>query len=600
MSQKPAVAYDENAIKTLSSLDHIRLRPGMYIGRLGNGNHRDDGIYVLVKEVVDNAIDEFIMGNGSRVQIQLEEERITVRDYGRGIPLGKIVECVSVINTGAKYNDDVFQFSVGLNGVGTKAVNALSASFIVRSYREGKFREAHFEQGALTHETEGKTSEPNGTWVQFVADSELFGAYHYNLEFLNRRFAYYAYLNAGLTLEFNGESFYSDKGLYDLLQHEVESEKLYDPIYFKGNRIEFALTHTQAYGDDYLSFVNGQYTSDGGTHLSAFKEGILKGVNEFAKKTFQADDVREGLAGAIAIKIKDPVFESQTKNKLGNTDLKAWIVQEVKREVEDYLYKNPEVAQIILDKVSLNERIRKELQGIKKLVKEKAKKVSIKVPKLKDCKYHLGTKQPRGEESMIFITEGQSASGSIVMSRDVMTQAVFPLKGKPVNAFGAKRNLLYENEELYNIVQALGIEDSTDNLRYNKVVLATDADVDGMHIRNLLLTIFLHFFEPLVLRGHLYILETPLFRVRNPKQTIYCYSETEKEKALSKLGKGAEITRFKGLGEISPQEFGQFIGPDMRLLPVTVREKHEIPRLLTFYMGKNTVERKQYIMENLV
>jgi len=360
------------------------------------------------------------------------------------------------------------------------------------------------------------------------------------------------------------------------------------------------LTHTQAYGDDYLSFVNGQYTSDGGTHLSAFKEGILKGVNEFAKKTFQADDVREGLAGAIAIKIKDPVFESQTKNKLGNTDLKAWIVQEVKREVEDYLYKNPEVAQIILDKVSLNERIRKELQGIKKLVKEKAKKVSIKVPKLKDCKYHLGTKQPRGEESMIFITEGQSASGSIVMSRDVMTQAVFPLKGKPVNAFGAKRNLLYENEELYNIVQALGIEDSTDNLRYNKVVLATDADVDGMHIRNLLLTIFLHFFEPLVLRGHLYILETPLFRVRNPKQTIYCYSETEKEKALSKLGKGAEITRFKGLGEISPQEFGQFIGPDMRLLPVTVREKHEIPRLLTFYMGKNTVERKQYIMENLV
>ncbi|MGE3726932.1 MAG: DNA topoisomerase IV subunit B [Candidatus Sericytochromatia bacterium] len=600
MSQKPAVAYDENAIKTLSSLDHIRLRPGMYIGRLGNGNHRDDGIYVLVKEVVDNAIDEFIMGNGERVQIQLEEDRITVRDSGRGIPLGKIVECVSVINTGAKYNDDVFQFSVGLNGVGTKAVNALSSSFIVRSYREGQYKEARFEQGALTHEEEGKTAEPNGTWVQFVADTEIFGAYHYNLEFLNRRFAYYAYLNAGLTLEFNGESFYSDKGLYDLLQHEVESEKLYDPIYFKGNRIEFALTHTQAYGDDYLSFVNGQYTSDGGTHLSAFKEGILKGVNEFAKKTFQADDVREGLAGAIAIKIKDPVFESQTKNKLGNTDLKAWIVQEVKREVEDYLYKNPEVAQIILDKVSLNERIRKELQGIKKLVKEKAKKVAIKVPKLKDCKYHLGTKQPRGEESMIFITEGQSASGSIVMSRDVMTQAVFSLKGKPVNAYGAKRNLLYENEELYNIVQALGIEDNVDNLRYNKVILATDADVDGMHIRNLMLTIFLHFFEALVLRGHLYILETPLFRVRNPKQTIYCYSETEKEKAQVKLGKGAEITRFKGLGEISPQEFGQFIGPDMRLLPVSVREKHEIPRLLAFYMGKNTVERKQYIMENLV
>lgn len=600
MSAKPAVAYDENAIKTLSSLDHIRLRPGMYIGRLGNGNHRDDGIYVLVKEVVDNAIDEFIMGNGDRVQIQLEGDRIRVRDYGRGIPLGKVVECVSVINTGAKYNDDVFQFSVGLNGVGTKAVNALASSFVVRSHREGQYKEARFEQGALVHEEEGATAEPNGTWVEFVADADVFGAYHYNLEFLNRRFAYYAYLNAGLTLEFNGEVFYSDKGLYDLLQHEVESEKLYDPIYYKGNRIEFALTHTQAYGDDYLSFVNGQYTSDGGTHLSAFKEGILKGVNEFAKKTFQADDVREGLAGAIAIKIKDPVFESQTKNKLGNTDLKAWIVQEVKREVEDYLYKNPEVAQIILDKVSLNERIRKELQGIKKLVKEKAKKVAVKVPKLKDCKYHFGGKHPRGEESMIFITEGQSASGSIVMSRDVMTQAVFSLKGKPVNAYGAKRNLLYENEELYNIVQALGIEDNVDNLRYNKVILATDADVDGMHIRNLMLTIFLHFFEALVLRGHLYILETPLFRVRNPKETIYCYSEAEKEKAQTKLGKGAEITRFKGLGEISPQEFGQFIGPDMRLLPVSVREKHEIPRLLAFYMGKNTVERKQYIMENLV
>ncbi|PIQ29155.1 DNA topoisomerase IV [bacterium (Candidatus Blackallbacteria) CG17_big_fil_post_rev_8_21_14_2_50_48_46] len=601
MSQKTTpVAYDENAIKTLSSLDHIRLRPGMYIGRLGNGNHRDDGIYVLVKEVVDNAIDEFIMGHGSRVEIRLEGDLVTVRDFGRGIPLGKVVDCVSTINTGAKYNDDVFQFSVGLNGVGTKAVNALSASFTVRSYREGRYKEARFEQGALVHEEEGPSKERNGTLVQFVADTEVFGPFHYNLEFLNRRFAYYAYLNAGLSLDFNGEIFYSDQGLYDLLQHEVESEKLYDPIYFKGHRIEFALTHTQAYGDDYLSFVNGQYTSDGGTHLSAFKEGVLKGVNEFAKRSFQADDVREGLAGAIAIKIKDPVFESQTKNKLGNTDVKTWIVQEVKREVEDYLYKNPEVAQIILDKVSLNERIRKELQGIKKLVKEKAKKVAVKVPKLKDCKFHLNAKQPRGEESMIFITEGQSASGSIVMSRDVMTQAVFPLKGKPVNVYGAKRNLLYENEELYNIVQALGIEDNVDNLRYNKVILATDADVDGMHIRNLLLTIFLHFFEALVLRGHVYILETPLFRVRNPKQTLYCYSEQEKESALKKLGKGAEITRFKGLGEISPQEFGQFIGKDMRLLPVSVREKHEIPRLLTFYMGKNTQERKQYIMENLV
>lgn len=601
MSQKTTtVAYDENAIKTLSSLDHIRLRPGMYIGRLGNGNHRDDGIYVLVKEVVDNAIDEFIMGHGDRIEIRLTGDQVSVRDYGRGIPLGKVVECVSTINTGAKYNDDVFQFSVGLNGVGTKAVNALSAHFCVRSYRDGRYKEARFEQGTLVHEEEGPSSEPNGTYVAFVADREIFGPYHYNLEFLNRRFAYYAYLNSGLSLDFNGEIFRSEQGLYDLLQHEVESEKLYDPIYFKGNRIEFALTHTQAYGDDYLSFVNGQYTCDGGTHLSAFKEGVLKGVNEYAKKSFQADDVREGLAGAIAVKIKDPVFESQTKNKLGNTDVKTWIVQEVKRAVEDFLYKNPEVAQILLDKVSLNERIRKELQSVKKLAKEKAKKVAIKVPKLKDCKYHLGDKDPRGEDSMIFITEGQSASGSMVMSRDVLTQAVFSLRGKPVNAYGSKRNLIYENEELYNIMQALGIEDSIDHLRYNKVILATDADVDGMHIRNLMLTFFLHFFEALVLRGHLYILETPLFRVRTPKQTIYCYSEPEKEAALQQLGKQAEITRFKGLGEISPQEFGQFIGKDMRLLPVSVREKHEIPRLLAFYMGKNTQERKHYIMENLV
>ena len=595
-----AVAYDESAIKTLSSLEHIRLRPGMYIGRLGNGSHRDDGIYVLAKEVVDNAIDEFIMGKGKEIMINLIEDEIQVRDYGRGIPLGKIVECVSVINTGAKYNDDVFQFSVGLNGVGTKAVNALSSSFLVRSHRNGEFAEARFEQGVLVAETGGKTKEPDGTFVSFIGDEAIFGPYKYNLEFLRKRFAFYAYLNSGLTLNFNGETFYSETGLYDLLTHEVESERLYDPIYYRGQRMEFAFTHTQAYGEDYLSFVNGQYTSDGGTHQSAFKEGILKGVNDFAKKTFQGSDVRDGLTGTIAVKIKEPIFESQTKNKLGNTDIRSWIVQEVKEAVEDYLHKHSEVAEVIMNKINLNERIRKELASVKKLIKDKAKKVAVKVPKLRDCKYHLDGKHPRGEESMIFVTEGQSASGSIVMSRDVMTQAVFPLKGKPLNCHGSKRQILYQNEELYNIIQALGIEDSVDNLRYNKVILATDADVDGLHIRNLLLTFFLLFFEPLVLHNHVYILETPLFRVRNKKETIYCYSETEKEKAIRKLKKDVEITRFKGLGEISPQEFGQFIGTDMRLLPVNVQERQEVPKLLEFYMGKNTPDRRNYIMENLV
>lgn len=599
-AKAPQVAYDESAIKTLSSLEHIRLRPGMYIGRLGNGSHRDDGIYILVKEVVDNAIDEFIMGNGKRIEIRLDEDVVSVRDYGRGIPLGKIVECVSVINTGAKYNDEVFQFSVGLNGVGTKAVNALSARFVVRSHRGGEFAEARFENGVLIEELSGKTKEPDGTFVSFVADSEVFGPYRYNAEFLQKRFAYYAYLNSGLTLDFNGECFYSEAGLYDLLTNEVKSEQLYEPIYYRGQRLEFAFTHTQAYGEDYLSFVNGQYTSDGGTHQSAFKEGILKGINDFAKKTFQGSDVRDGIFGTITVKIKEPIFESQTKNKLGNTDIRSWIVQEVKEAVEDFLHKNSEIADIVMHKINLNERIRKELASVKKLIKEKAKKVAVKVPKLKDCKYHLDGKHPRGDESMIFITEGQSASGSIVMSRDVMTQAVFPLKGKPLNCHGTKRQILYQNEELYNIIQALGIEDSVDQLRYNKVILATDADVDGLHIRNLMLTFFLQFFEPLVLHGHVYILETPLFRVRNKKETIYCYSEAEKDKAIKKLKKDVEITRFKGLGEISPQEFGQFIGADMRLLPVNVQERQEVPKLLEFYMGKNTPDRRSYIMQNLV
>ncbi len=594
------VAYDENAIKTLSSLEHIRLRPGMYIGRLGNGSHRDDGIYVLVKEVIDNSIDEYIMGNGNKIEITLKDYEVTVRDYGRGIPLGKIVECVSIINTGAKYNSDVFQFSVGLNGVGTKAVNALSADFYVRAHRDGEFAEARFEKGVLTEENRGKTDEPNGTYVAFTADPDAFGEYNYNEEFLRKRLAYYAYLNSGLTLIFNGEKFHSKKGLYDLLEHEVGDDGLYEPIHYKGDRLEMAFTHTQAYGENYMSFVNGQYTSDGGTHESAFKEGVLKGINDYAKKTYQAADVRDGLVGCVAVKIKEPVFESQTKNKLGNSDIRSWVVQEIKAFIEDYLHKNSEVAEVILHKINLNERIRKELQSVKKLAREKAKKVSIKIPKLKDCKYHLNDKKKHEEDSMIFITEGQSASGSIVMARDVMTQAVFPLKGKPLNCFGSKKQVVYQNDELYNIVQALGIEDSVDDLRYNKVILATDADVDGLHIRNLLLTFFLQFFEPLVLRGHVYILETPLFRVRNKKQTIYCYSEQEKEDAIAKIKKDVEITRFKGLGEISPQEFGQFIGDKMRLLPVNIQEKHEISKLLSFYMGKNSPTRKKYIMEHLV
>lgn len=594
------VAYDESAIKTLSSLEHIRLRPGMYIGRLGNGSHRDDGIYVLVKEVIDNSIDEYIMGNGDKIEISLENDEVTVRDYGRGIPLGKIVECVSIINTGAKYNSDVFQFSVGLNGVGTKAVNALSSHFYVRAHRDGQFAEARFEKGVLVAENKGKTTEPNGTLVTFIADADAFGEYKYNEEFLRKRLAYYAYLNSGLTLNFNGEPFHSEKGLFDLLDHEVDDERLYEPIYYKGDRLEFAFTHTQAYGENYLSFVNGQYTSDGGTHESAFKEGVLKGINDYAKKSYQAADVRDGLVGCASVKIKEPVFESQTKNKLGNSDIRSWIVQEIKAFIEDYLHKNSEVAEIILHKINLNERIRKELQSVKKLAREKAKKVSIKIPKLKDCKFHLNDKKAHDSDSMIFITEGQSASGSIVMSRDVMTQAVFPLKGKPLNCFGSKKQVVYQNDELYNIVQALGIEDDVDDLRYNKVILATDADVDGLHIRNLLLTFFLQFFEPLILRGHVYILETPLFRVRNKKQTIYCYSEQEKEDAIAKIKRDIEITRFKGLGEISPQEFGQFIGKDMRLLPVNIQERHEIPKLLSFYMGKNSPVRKQYIMENLV
>lgn len=593
--------YDESAIKTLSSLEHIRLRSGMYIGRLGDGSNFEDGIYILLKEIIDNAIDEFIMGHGKRVEIKrAEDDTITVRDYGRGIPLGKLKEAVSKINTGAKYNDEVFQFSVGLNGVGTKAVNALSEAFHAVSFREGKYAEALFERGELKKEKRGSTTKyKDGTYIQFRPDPEIFGNFRYNEEFLLQRLWNYAYLNAGLTLLYNGQKIFSAGGLRDLLAAEVGSEALYEPAHHRTDRLEIAFTHTGNYGQTYFSFVNGQYTSDGGTHQSAFREGILKGVNEFYKKNYSGDDVREGITGTIAVRLKDPQFEGQTKNKLGNSDVRSWIVAEVKGAVEDFLLRNVETAAAIERKIAQNEKLRKELNAVRKESREAAKKIALKIPKLKDCKFHLGDRDPRGDLSTIFVTEGDSATGSMVGARDVYTQAIFSLRGKPQNMFARKRSEIYRNEELYNMMMALGIEDEIDGLRYNRIVIATDADHDGFHIRNLLLTFFLQYFEDLVVAGHIYILETPIFRVRNKAQTRYCYSAAERDLALSEI-RGPEVTRFKGLGEISPREFGQFIGADIRLVPVNVKTIKGIQETLSFYMGKNTPERREFIMENLI
>ncbi|HNA61937.1 MAG TPA: DNA topoisomerase IV subunit B [Rhabdochlamydiaceae bacterium] len=595
-----AKKYDESAVLSLDALSHIRLRSGMYIGRLGDGSHSDDGIYIMIKEVIDNSVDEFIMGNGKKIDIQLKDKTVSVRDWGRGIPLGKVIECVSQINTGAKYNDDVFQFSVGLNGVGTKAVNALSSHFLVRSFRDGKFVEAKFSKGVLKGEKKGKTDEPNGTYVEFTPDPEIFKKYSFQKEIITKRLWHYAYLNTGLTLVFNGETIYSEDGLLDLLKEEVKEDRLYDPLHFRGKHVEFAFLHASSYGETYFSFVNGQYTQDGGTHLSAFREGILKGINDYAKKNYQGVDVREGMVGAILVKVKDPVFESQTKNKLSNNEIRGPIVQEVKDAVQNILYKNPEIGQKIIDRIAFNEKLRKELAAVKKDAKEKQKKISFKIPKLRDSKYHYGDESGEGEKTMIFLTEGESASASIVMTRDPLRQAVFSLRGKPLNVHGMKLDQLYKNEEMYNLMSALNIEDDIVSLRYNKVVLATDADVDGMHIRNLLVTFFLTYFEGLVLNGHLFILETPLFKVRNKERTIYCYSIEEKEKAASLLKKGVEITRFKGLGEISPDEFAQFISKDIRLLPVKIQNLSDVKPTLEFYMGKNTPERKSFIINNLV
>jgi DNA gyrase/topoisomerase IV subunit B len=602
LAKRKQRVYDESTIQTLDALEHIRLRTGMYIGRIGDGSNPADGIYVMLKEVIDNSVDEFIMGHGRRIEISRTGDEVAVRDYGRGIPLGKVVDCVSKMNTGGKYNDEVFQFSVGLNGVGNKAVNALSSEFEVTSYRDGAFRRARFRRGKKVEEKKGKKGRvQDGTEIRFAPDREIFAEFEWREEIIEHRLRYYAFLNAGLQIRYNGQVISSSDGLADLLLGELDGEApVYDVVHCRLQRLEFAFTHTQAYGENYFSFVNGQYTNDGGTHQSAFREGVLKGVNQFCRTSYAGEDVRDGLIGAVAVRIQDPVFESQTKNKLGSTDVRSWIVPTVRDEVVLWLHKNPDAAERLVDKVRTNQRVRKELSAIKKEARERAKKVAIRIPKLTDCKVHLNDKKGElREQSTIFLTEGDSAGGAMVAARDVATQAIYSLKGKPLNTFGLGREAVYKNEELYNIMRALGVEDGIEGLRYNRVVLATDADVDGMHIRNLILTFFLRYFDELVVSGHVHILETPLFRVRDRKRTVYCYSEAERDRAVSGM-RSAEVTRFKGLGEISPGEFKQFIGEEARLVPVTVRSMAEVKRSLEFFMGRNTPDRKSYIIDNLI
>jgi DNA gyrase subunit B/topoisomerase-4 subunit B len=571
----------------------------MYIGRLGDGSHYDDGIYILIKEVIDNAIDEFIMGYGKQVEISLDNSVVRVRDFGRGIPLGKVIECVSRINTGAKYNDDVFQFSVGLNGVGTKAVNALSEAFTVTSYRDGEFFKADFSRGELQSQKRGKQNATDGTEIVFAPDPTIFKSFRFREEHLLRRIHLYTYLNAGLRIKFNGQVFTSENGLKDLLEEDVAEDALYPVLHFREKMIEIAFTHTNRLSEDHYAFVNGQYTSDGGTHLSAFREGMLKAINDVGKAKFEGDDVREGLVGAIAIRLKDPVFESQTKNKLGNTEIRTELVAKVREIVSTLLHKNSEVTERLLTKIQETQRLRKELQDVRKLARERSAAISLRIPQLKDCKVHLNLEKGNGQESMIFITEGQSAAGSITSCRDPNVQAVFTLKGKPLNVWDLNRTIVYKNDEIFNLMRTLNVEESLQNLRYGKVILATDADVDGLHIRNLLITCFLRFFPDIITAGHVFILETPLFRVRDKKQTFYCYSESERDAAMRKV-KNPEITRFKGLGEISPSEFKAFIGPGMKLTQVSVDDGHVVQPLLQFYMGKNTPARRQFIMDHLV
>lgn len=602
--------YNESSIKSLDWREHIRLRPGMYIGKLGDGSAKDDGIYVLVKEVIDNSIDEHMMGHGKNIDVTITDHQVIVRDYGRGIPLGKVVDCVSKINTGGKYDSGAFQKSVGLNGVGTKAVNALSNYFKVQSFREGQTKIAEFKKGVITNDARlAKSDDKNGTQIVFEPDNSVFKNYHFIPEYLEDLMWNYAFLNAGLIINYNEKKFFSKDGLLDLLRQKTDAEQLrYPIIHLKGDDIEIAMTHANQYGEEYYSFVNGQNTTQGGTHLAAFREAVVKTARDFYKKDFDASDVRASIVGAIAIRVQEPVFESQTKTKLGSLNIaptegsqsvRSFINDFVTRELEIFLHKNPIVADAFLKRILQSERERKEIAGIKKLANERAKKANLHNKKLRDCRYHFDEKHEKGLESVIFITEGDSASGSITKSRDVEKQAVFSLRGKPLNCYSLTKKVVYENEEFNLLQHALNIEDGLEGLRYSKVIIATDADVDGMHIRLLLMTFFLQFFPDLVKSGHVFILETPLFRVRNKKETIYCYTDEERRNAITKLGAKPEITRFKGLGEISPDEFGAFIGEDIRLQPVIMGADSHLAKTLEFYMGKNTPTRQEFIIDNL-
>ncbi|MGA1839521.1 MAG: DNA topoisomerase IV subunit B [bacterium] len=603
------IKYTEESIKSLNWREHIRLRPGMYIGKLGDGSAPDDGIYVLLKETIDNSIDEFLMGYGKRIDVSISEQRVRVQDYGRGIPLGKVFDCVAMINTGGKYDTEAFQKSVGLNGVGTKAVNALSRYFKVQSIRDEKTKILEFEQGELRKDHPlALIQEPNGTIVTFLPDDSIFKHYHFIPEFIENQLKNYVYLNSGLTITFNGKRFYSKNGLLDLISSKTDPESIrYPIIHLRGPDIEIALTHGNQYGEEYYTFVNGQHTTQGGTHLAAFKEAIVKTLRDFYNKNFEVMDIRASIVAALSVRIQEPIFESQTKTKLGSVAMgpdgptvRGYIIDFIKKELDDYLHKNPETSDAMLKRILQSERERKDIAGIKKLANQRAKKASLHNKKLRDCRIHYNDiKNERRYESAVFITEGDSASGSITKARNVETQAVFSLRGKPLNCYGLTKKVVYENEEFNLLQHALDIEDGLENLRYNNVIIATDADVDGMHIRLLMMTFFLQFFPDLVKNGHVYILETPLFRVRNKKETIYCYTEEEKQAAINKLGKDPEITRFKGLGEISPDEFSAFISEDMRLEPLVMDAGSSIPRILEYYMGKNTPDRQEFIIENL-
>jgi topoisomerase IV subunit B len=600
--------YTEDNIRSLDWKEHIRLRPGMYIGKLGDGSAADDGIYILVKEVVDNCIDEFVMGNGTRVDIKIKDGKVTIRDYGRGIPLGKVEDVVSKINTGGKYDSKAFKKSVGLNGVGSKAVNALSSHFMVYSVRDGKKKQVSFVRGEMVEDLPiSKTDEKNGTYVEFIPDDTVFKKYAFKTVYLAKMMWNYCYLNRGLTIMMNGERFISKNGLKDLLENNMDGDPLYPIVHLEGEDIEVAFTHGKTYGEDYSSFVNGQHTTQGGTHQSAFRESVAKVIKDFYGKNYEASDIRQSIVAAVAVKVMEPVFESQTKTKLGSLEvepggksMRAFVNDFLKEKLDNFLHRNPEVADILEKKIKQSEKERKELSGIRKIARERAKKANLHNKKLRDCRVHLtDAKHARREETTLFITEGDSASGSITKSRDVNTQAVFSLRGKPLNCFGLTKKVVYENEEFNLIQAALNIEDGMDDLRYNKIVVATDADVDGMHIRMLLLAFFLQFFPDLIKRNHVYILQTPLFRVRNKKKTYYCYSEQERLDAIADIGKNAEITRFKGLGEISPDEFKNFIGENIRLEPVFLTKEASIETILSYYMGKNTQERQQFIISNL-